>query len=50
MTTFQSIPDGQNQVVPYIFSCSRSHLTLIYATIGKKRFPDDSHFLTTLKV
>jgi len=31
----QSIPDGQTQVSPYIFSCLKSNFTSI--TIGKKR-------------
>lgn len=33
----QSIPDGQNQVLSYISSCSGSHFTGIYITIRKEK-------------
>jgi len=40
----QSIPDRQNQVPPYMFSCSRNHFTQIYVTKKKKKTIATSNF------
>lgn len=42
-TTIQSLPNGQNQVPPYVFSRSRSRFTGIHITIRKK-----DNFMLTL--
>ncbi len=34
--TIQSIPDGQNQLLSYIFPHFTSHLIKLYVTVGKK--------------